>query len=154
MRLLYKNTNDSRYKKHSLNNFSAWEEIKLTEILKKHVIITNFPILEIPFYHNYTSKKLDDRTMAENADMILYSYREVLGSGVRISDPKILYKKARIFNLPIKDYMPYLEMRKLKNYKKSAGFGLGWQRYVHWLLKLPHIWEACIVPRDHQLPKI
>ncbi len=147
--LLYKDTNDSKYMEYTLKHFGSWEEIRLTEILGKHAIITQYPVLEIPFYHN----ELQTTGNAENADIVLYGYREVIGSGTRITDTETLLKKSKIFNLPPEDYAPYLESRQVATYKSSSGFGLGWQRLTHWLLKLPTITEAVHVPRGHWIPR-
>ncbi|MBI2021244.1 asparagine--tRNA ligase, partial [Candidatus Giovannonibacteria bacterium] len=46
LKLLFDSTNDSVYHKFSLKYFGPWEEIKLTELLKGHVMITEFPILQ------------------------------------------------------------------------------------------------------------
>ncbi len=150
--LLFKDTKDEAYKEFSMSHFGSWEEIRLTEIVGKHVIVTEFPILQIPFYHNIAGKE-GDISVAENADIILYGFRETIGSGARIDDKEALLQKAKIFNLPPEDYEPYLKTRDFDHYQKTAGFGLGWQRFVHWLLKLPYIWEATHVPRGHHLPK-
>jgi len=147
--ILYKETKNPQYKEHSLKHFGSWEEIKLTELIGKHAIITEYPILEIPFYHNEGSKN----GTAENADIVLYGYREVIGSGVRITNGDTLLKKSKIFNLPEQDYAPYLESRQVDSYQTSAGFGMGWQRFTHWLLKLPTIVEASHIPRGHWIPK-
>lgn len=150
---LYLNTNDNRYKEFSLKNFGSWEEIKLTEIVGGHVLITEFPVMEIPFYHSELKKNVNGISLAENADFILSGYREVVGSGVRIKDRNILLQKAQQFNLPKEDYAPYLLSRDHPGYQKTAGFGLGWQRLVQWMLKLPFIWDATLIPRTHYLPK-
>ena len=50
--ILYKDTNDSRYKEFSLKNFWSWEEIRLTEIVWKNVSVEKFPMLQITFYHS------------------------------------------------------------------------------------------------------
>ena len=152
LKLLYRDTQDPKYTEFSLKNFGAWEEIRLTEIVGKHVILTEYPLLEIPFYHNDAGVDSSEVQVAENADIILSGYREVLGSGVRIYDSHALMKKAHVFNLPEEDYAPYLESRSFPSYKKTAGFGLGWQRYVQWILKLPYIWNATLIPRTHHLP--
>lgn len=151
--VLYKDTGDSRYKEFSMEHFGSWEEIRLTELLGKHVIVTDFPLMQIPFYHN--SKKHDDNNvaLAENADLILYGYRETVGSGTRISEPKALLQKAKQFNLPEEDYAPYLKTRDYEHYQETSGFGVGWQRFTQWLLKLPVIWEASHVPRGHHSPR-
>lgn len=152
MELLYNDTKNDDYKEFSMKFFGSWEEIRLTEIVGCHVIVTEFPILQIPFYHNVLSDE-EGVQVAENADIILYGFRETVGSGVRISDKDILLRKAKVFNLPEEDYEPYLMTRDFDHYQKTAGFGLGWQRLVHWLLKLPYIWDSTHVPRGHHLPK-
>jgi len=150
---LYRETRDEIYKEFSLRHFGAWEEIKLTEIFKKHVLVIKFPLLQIPFYHNELKESENGVPLAENADFILCGYRETIGSGTRISSPEALKEKARVFNLPPSDYDPYIQTRLQGNYQKTSGFGLGWQRYVQWILQLPYIWEATHVPRGHHLPK-
>lgn len=150
---LFKETKNEKYKEFSMKNFGAWEEILTTQIYNRHVLITNFPILQIPFYHEIAKKKIKGVPVAENADLILQGYRETIGSGVRVAKPEALAEKARIFNLPLNDYKPYLETRKIKKYKPSAGFGLGWQRFTQWLLKLPYIWETTPTPRGHTIPR-
>jgi aspartyl/asparaginyl-tRNA synthetase len=150
---LFKTTKNEKYKEFSMKNFGSWEEILITQIYGGHVLAINFPMLQIPFYHEIAEKIVKGIPVAENADLILEGYRETVGSGVRVASPKILAEKARIFNLPPDDYKPYLETRKFKNYKPSAGFGLGWQRFTQWLLKLPYIWEATPTPRGHTLPQ-
>lgn len=153
LKMLYIDTQDKRYEKFSMEHFSSWEEIRLTELVGKHVILTEFPLLQISFYHNAKNTR-EGSTTAENADIILYGFRETIGSGVRITNPKTLLQKAKIFNLPKEDYLPYLATRDYSHYKQTAGFGLGWQRFIHWLLKLPYIWESTHLPRGHHLPNI
>lgn len=150
---LYEDTGDERYRDFSLKHFGAWEEVRLTQLLGKHVVVEQFPLLEIPFYHNELRRNENGIPLSESADIILAGYRESVGSGVRIKSYEALMEKAKIFNLPQEDYLPYLEMRKDEHYQKTAGFGLGWQRYVQWLLKLPYIWDACHIPRGHRLPR-
>jgi asparaginyl-tRNA synthetase len=118
--ILYKDTNDSRYKEFSLKNFGSWEEIRLTEIVGKNVSVEKFPMLQIPFYHAIAKEEYNGIPLAQNADIILQGYREVIGSGVRIADKATLLKKAEIFNLPKEDYMPYLSSRDDRYYEPTA----------------------------------
>lgn len=150
---LFIDTRDQKYKDFTMKNFGAWEEIRLTEIMNSHVIVTEFPMLEIPFYHNTHKTNKNGVALAQNADIILRGFRETIGSGQRIEDVDILRHKAEIFNLPKEDYEPYLQTREFKHYRTTSGFGMGWQRYVQWLLKIPYIWGSTHIPRGHLLPK-
>ena len=143
--LLYKKTGEDKYKEFTLKNFGAWEEIKITEILDGMVIIKEFPLLEVPFYHAVVDKKIPE--VANNSDIIWSGYREILGSGHRVRSEEELDEKANIFNLPKKDYEPYIQTRKLENYKQTSGFGLGWERLLQGLLEMPFIWSAAQFPR-------
>jgi len=122
----------------------------LTELIGGPVYVTHFPLMEIPFYH--AKEDGGDVDLALNADLILPGYREVAGSGARIASQSILEHKAKLFNLPMDDYSPYVALRALPQYKQTAGFGLGWQRYTQWILKLPTIWDATLTPRGSCIP--
>src|SRR3989344_5909405 len=143
--VLYKETGDKKYKDFTLKNFGSWEEIKITEIMGNMVIIREFPLLEVPFYHAALNGK--NLKVADNSDFLWPGYREIIGSGHRVRSEKELQEKARIFNLPRKDYEPYLQTRKFSNYKETSGFGLGWERMLHGLLEMPFIWTVCQFPR-------
>src|SRR5690606_17904111 len=71
LRLLKEDTGDPRYDEFTLKHFGAWEEVRLTEIVGKNVWLTQFPLLQIPFYHG--RMRIDDSgiPIAENADLIL-----------------------------------------------------------------------------------
>lgn len=151
---LEKATGDRKYQDVSLKNFGAFEEIALTQHLKTHCNVTEFPLEEIPFYHDQSFKQdSTGKKVAKNADFILFGYREVVGSGQRITDLEAIKEKAIFFNLPLEDYAPYIDMREHKGYVTTCGFGLGWQRYTQWLLKMPFIWDMCHVPRGHKAPR-
>lgn len=153
MHLLADKLGDDKYKELSLKNFGSYEEVTLTRIIGKHCNVLEFPIEEIPFYHDASFSDAKGRQYARNADFILLGHREVVGSGQRITDINAIRQKAEFFNLPIEDYEPYIELRNASSYKTTCGFGLGWQRYTQWLLKLPYIWEASHIPRGQYLPR-
>lgn len=143
--LLYKETGDKKYKDFTLKYFGSWEEVKITEILGNMVLIREFPLLEVPFYHAVVDGK--EPKVANNSDIIWPGYRETIGSGHRVRSEKELEEKSEIFNLPKEDYKPYLQTRKLKNYKETSGFGIGWERMLQGLLEMPFIWSASQFPR-------
>ena len=153
MDLLAEELNDKKYNEVSLKYFGSYEEVALTRIVGKHCLISEFPIEEIPFYHVGGVIKNDGKQYAKNADLILLGYREVIGASQRIIDIDAIQKKAEFFNLPIEDYEPYINMRKLEGYEMSSGFGLGWQRYTQWLLKMPFIWQMSHIPRSQHQPR-
>ena len=145
LELLYKETKNEKYKEFTQKHFGSWEEIKLTEILGSMVLVKEFPLLEVPFYHALVDDKVPK--VADNSDIIWPGYREILGSGHRVRSEKELDEKAEIFNLPREDYKPYLQTRKINNYQESSGFGLGWERLLQGILEMPFIWSANQFPR-------
>ena len=149
--LLYEETEDEKYKEFTLKNFGSWEEVKITELLGNMVMIREFPLLEVPFYHAIMDGK--EPKVANNSDFIYPGYREILGSGHRVRSEKELSEKAETFNLPKKDYEPYIQTRKLKNYKETSGFGLGWERFLQGILEMPFIYSASLFPRVHNTLK-
>lgn len=152
LNLLYKETNDERYKEFTLKYFWTWEEVKLTEIVGANVIVEKYPMLQIPFYHAIADEEYEWVPLAKNADFILYSYRETIWSWERIKNKDVLMKKADIFNLPKEDYLPYLKSRDYTDYTTTSWFGMWWQRLTHWLTDQPYIYEATIFPRTHLIP--
>ena len=153
MSLLANKVGKPEYKQNSLRDFGAYEEIALTRLVGRHCNIVEFPLEEIPFYHDSSFKDGDGRLYAKNADFILLGYRETIGSGQRITDIDAIKQKAKFFNLPEEDYEPYINLRSMPTYRSTCGFGMGWQRYTQWLLKLPFIWEASHMPRGHFEPR-
>lgn len=147
LKALYEDTKNPKYKKFTLKHFSSWEEIRVTELFGGIIAITEFPLLEVPFYHAVVDGKTPK--VANNADIIWPGYRETVGSGHRVRTIKELEEKAKIFELPRNDYKPYLQSRRLHKYVETSGFGLGWERLLQGLLEMPFIWSASQFPRGH-----
>ncbi len=152
LNILWEDTKDDKYKEFSLKHFGSREEIRLSEIIWGNYIVHSFPMLQIPFYHDIAEEEVDWHPIAKNADMILYRYREVIGSGQRIKDKNVLMKKAEIFKLPHEDYLPYLKSRGSSEYRTTSWFWLWWQRLMHWFTNQPMITEATVFPRTHLVP--
>ncbi|MFX3650446.1 MAG: amino acid--tRNA ligase-related protein [Paenibacillus sp.] len=144
---LYEDTKDEIYNKFTLEHFGSWEEVRLTEIYGGFLAISEFPLLEVPFYH--AEMKGRDRRVANNTDYIWPGYRETIGSGQRVGTLDQLKEKAEVFNLPEEDYACYLQSRTLDNYRETSGFGVGWERLIHGLLEMPYIWSAVQFPRTN-----
>ncbi|MDD4352891.1 MAG: asparagine--tRNA ligase [Candidatus Nanoarchaeia archaeon] len=147
LKILKNETGNKKYDEFSLKHFGAWEEVFITRKLNKMLCISKFPLFEVPFYH--AEIKDSKPSVANNSDFIWLGYREFIGSRERVGNIKDLEKKAEIFNLPKYDYLPYLQSRKYTDYITTSGFGLGWERFLQGLLKMPTIWLVCQFPRTH-----
>ncbi len=147
LQMLHKDTKDRRYQRFSLQHFGPWEEIRLTEIIGGVVGVKEMPFLEVPFYH--ALKDGSEPMVADNTDIIWPGYRETVGSGHRVRSIQELEEKAKLFNLPREDYEPYLQSRRFSDYRETSGFGLGWERLIQGLLKMPFIHSAPLFPRVH-----
>ena len=128
-----------------MKNFGPWEEVRASGEVENMLLVKEFPLYEIAFYHAPLIR--DNKEVGENADMIWPYYREFIGSGHRVRSHSELLDKAKKFNLPLKDYRPYIQSRKIASYTETSGFGFGWERFLQGLLKLPYIEWTVPFPR-------
>lgn len=145
-KLLKKKTGLKKYDKASIKFFGSYEEILLTEIIKKPLFVTHYIEEEVAFYH---AKHSNDSSLVINADFLFPGYGECIGSGERVHTQKETKKKAKHFKLNYKDYKPYIESRNSRITKLHSGWGMGIERFIQVVLKLPFIWEAKVFPRIH-----
>jgi len=73
-------------------------------------------------------------------------YGEIIGGSQREDDLETIKKRIEEHNLPQDAYEWYLDLRKYGSVPHS-GFGLGLERTITWICKLPHIREAIPFPR-------
>ncbi|HHT9121384.1 MAG TPA: amino acid--tRNA ligase-related protein [Candidatus Wunengus sp. YC63] len=143
-RLLYENTNDDKYKTPTLSHFSTIEEVLLTQILNgRCVFVTQYLSDEVAFYHANTP---EDKRFVINADFLGAGYGELIGSGERLHTAEEIEEKAAYFKLSIEDYRPYISSRH-SNAIVHSGWGMGIERFIQFVLKLPAIWEVSLFPR-------
>ncbi len=126
------------------DDLGADEERELTLEFEKPIHLHHFPRIIKAFYMKV------DRNRPETVlgtDLLLpEGYGEVIGAGEREDDYEILLQKIKEFGLNPKDYQWYLDLRKYGSVPHSGG-GLGVERFVMWILKLPHIRETQPFPR-------
>ena len=87
-----------------------------------------------------------------NADLVFPPFRggfggEIIGLGQRqdvASEIVESMERQKILNTD--DYRWYIDLRKNDKYQRTAGFGMGIERYISWLLGLKSIKDACIYP--------
>jgi asparaginyl-tRNA synthetase len=88
-----------------------------------------------------------DNQLALGADLLApEGYGEVIGGGERASSLQYLLDQIAHEQLDRADYEWYLDVRKYGSVP-HAGFGLGLERAVAWICKLPHVRETAPYPR-------
>lgn len=146
--LLKKKTKNSKYSEPTIKSFGAYEEILLTKIIGKPIFVTHYIGNEVAFYH---ADDPQNQKLVINADFLFPGYGELIGSGERVHTREETKEKAKHFKLNMKDYKPYIESRDPKNPKNHSGWGMGIERFIQSILKLPFIWEVKPFPRvDNQ----
>ena len=148
--ILYKKTHDKRYRTFTSKYFGSWEEVMLSGEYEEILDISGFPLYEIAFYHAPMHSK-EGNLVGDNSDFIWPYYREFIGSGHRVRSMRELLTKAIKFNLPKNDYKNYVLSRKFSDYSETSGFGLGWERLLQGILRMPYIYSASAFPRVDQI---
>jgi asparaginyl-tRNA synthetase len=89
----------------------------------------------------------DDPNLALGADLLApEGYGEIIGGGERASSLQYLLDQIEKEGLDEKDYRWYLDVRRYGSVP-HAGFGLGLERAVAWICRLPHVRETGAYPR-------
>ncbi|MEM1658793.1 MAG: asparagine--tRNA ligase [Candidatus Jordarchaeales archaeon] len=116
-------------------------ERKLVDQLGEPIFLTEFPASQKAFYF-----KRKDGEITLSMDLLVPYVGEIVGGGMREDDYETLLLRLKEINANIEDYQWYLDLRKYGSVP-HGGFGLGVERTVEWILRLPHIREACLFPR-------
>lgn len=143
-RLLKKETKNKKYDQVTIKNFGAYEEVLLTQIIKTPVFVKHYIGDEVAFYHAPCPQ---NSRLVMNADFLFPGYGEVIGSGERVHTRRETYNKAKHFELDLNDYQAYIDSRDPKNPKIHSGWGMGVERFLQVILKLPFIWDTKPFPR-------
>src|SRR5881396_2544340 len=120
------------------------EERALTEGKTKPVVVTHYPVVSQAFY-----KRRDpaDPKYVLGFDVIAGDdVGELVGGSERETDLEVLQKSLAEQGEDPKAYDWYFDTRRYGNVQ-HAGFGMGVERLIQWILKLPHIRDAIPFPR-------
>ncbi|KQU24425.1 asparaginase [Bacillus sp. Leaf75] len=136
--------NNSKYFKHHEQGFRTITDAGEKELIKKYggiVWLTHHDYLSVPFYQD-----ADERGVyALNGDL-LFGIGEVVGSGERHTTGDEVREALHYHNVPETHYEWYLNMK--DNFPlKTAGFGMGVERFILWLLKHDDIRDCQLIPR-------
>jgi asparaginyl-tRNA synthetase len=125
-------------------DFGAVEERFLSKQFKQPFFVTHFPRRCKAFYHDPDPT---DPEVTLSADLLApRGFGEIAGGGQRISDFALLVESLKEFKLNPEDYEWYLDLRRYGSVVHS-GFGMGVERVIRWMLRLPHIRDATLFPR-------
>ena len=126
------------------DDFGVEEEKLLTENEDKPIFVYNWPKEIKAFYMPVNPK--DERTVL-CADMLApHGHGEIIGGSEREWRYEELVKRMKELNMNLDNYSWYIDLRKYGSVP-HAGFGLGIERVIKWMLNLDHIRDAIPFPR-------
>ena len=115
-------------------NITKDGEKEIMSLYNGIVWITNYDILAVPFYQKIDELK---KGTTKNADLLM-GIGETVGCGERHSDYLDLVNSIKYHDVDCKEYEWYINMKKLKPLN-TAGFGMGIERFLMWILKCDDI---------------
>ncbi len=125
-------------------DFGGDEETLLAAEFEKPVFVHHFPKAIKAFY---MQPDPDDASTVLAADLLApEGYGEIIGGSQRIHDYDLLMQRLKENGLSIDAYQWYLDLRKYGSVPHS-GFGIGLERTLAWIAKLPHLRETIPFPR-------
>lgn len=126
------------------DDFGAPQETILSESFDRPVMVNRYPAAVKAFY---MKRDPQDDALSLSVDMIApEGYGEIIGGGQREDDYDLLVKRIKEHKLPMDAYKWFLDLR-LFGTCPHGGFGLGLERTVAWICKIPHVRETIPFPR-------
>lgn len=119
-------------------------EQELLRVVGPFVWVSHWDHLAVPFYQAFAP---DDPTVALNADL-LFGVGEVVGAGERhVSSHDV----RRALELHVNDPGPYAWYTGMRDVSplRTAGFGMGVERFLMWVLDHGDIRDLQLFPRHH-----
>lgn len=128
------NLNDYIEYNDGWRNITRKAEQELIKIYGGIVWITNYDILAVPFYQKFDNDLIGT---TKNADL-LFGIGETVGCGERHQNDVDLLKSMKLHEVDKEEYEWYIKLKE-KNPLQTAGFGMGIERYLMWVLKASDI---------------
>jgi asparaginyl-tRNA synthetase len=136
--------NDKGAKKKWGDDFGVEDERLLTEDEEKPMFVYNWPKEIKAFY--MPINRSDPRTVACSDMLAPKGHGEIIGGSERIWKEEELVGRMKELNFNLDAYKWYIDLRKYGSVP-HAGFGLGVERLIKWMLNLDHIRDAIPFPR-------
>jgi asparaginyl-tRNA synthetase len=126
------------------NDFGGSDETVITRLFDTPIMVYNWPKEIKAFYMKEAEGKPG---YAKGVDVLApEGYGEIVGGGERETDNEKLIAAIKKHELPMEVFEWYLDLRRFGSVP-HAGFGLGLERLVCWICKLPHVRESIPFPR-------
>lgn len=125
------NLNDYIEYNDGWRNITRKAEQELIKIYDGIVWITNYDILAVPFYQKF------DNDLAGTTNL-LFGIGETVGCGERHQNDMDLLKSMKLHEVDKEEYEWYIKLKE-KYPLQTAGFGMGIERYLMWVLKASDI---------------
>lgn len=115
-------------------NITRKAEKELIKLYDGVVWLTNYDELAVPFYQKVDENR---KGTTRNADLLM-GIGETVGCGERHYDYKSLRKSLKKHEVAPEEYEWYVKMKKISP-MQTAGFGMGTERFLMWVLKAKDI---------------
>ena len=126
------------------DDFGAEDETLLSECFSTPVMVHRYPAAVKAFY---MKRDPSDARLALGVDVLApEGYGEVIGGGQREDDLDVLEAAIADHDLPADAFRWYTDLRRYGSFP-HGGFGLGIERTVAWICRLPHVRETIPFPR-------
>jgi len=126
------------------NDLGGSDETVITRLFDVPIMVYNWPHAVKAFY---LKRDKENPAFAKGVDLLApEGYGEIVGGGERETDIQLLTEKINEHQLPMRAFEWYLDLRRYGSVPHS-GFGLGLERLIAWICKLPHVRETIPFPR-------